>query len=86
MKCYECGDADALMLFSSVLCANYKCSLYDRKHAEEVSPVGVPATILPDGIQGATFISGCSFIWSSGGAQGASGVYGIQGSSGIVCS
>ena len=68
MKCYECGHADALMLFSSVLCANYKCSLYDRKHAEEISPVGLPDGSYIPAIQGATYI------------------FGIQGSSGIVFS
>lgn len=71
MKCFECGQTDALLLFSSVLCANYKCSLYDRKHAEEISPAGLP-NHGADGVQGATHI------------QGASTIFGLQGASGIV--
>lgn len=80
MKCFECGSADALILFSSVLCANYKCSLYDRKHAEEISPVGLPdGSYIPNG---ATHIGGCCGVkWA---IQGSSGVHGIQGACGIV--
>jgi len=84
MKCFECGSADALMLFSSVLCANYKCSLYDRKHAEEISPIG-----LPEGShspKGATFLGCCMGPLRPAGTQGSSGVNGIQGVSNIISS
>jgi len=72
MKCFKCGTPDALILFSTVLCTDFTCEFYDRKHAEEKSPKGVKD----------------SYDWVLGGTEivgyfGSSGIL-IAGSSGII--